>query len=195
MMLECKRFLRPRGVHPIGEEPAVVIVRVTRPALGQHAGQAEGGRQCGADVLLQELVRVVARDQQDLADDVGRCGGGERGADVAHVDRVNPPVGGQCALDVYAVGGQRQGAEVRAEHAAEPKHDPIQAARRGRTPRPETWCCCTARRASAEYPRESRRSPDGDCASRRRRCSTPVRSEADSVAPRRRAPTPSWRPH
>ena len=56
MMLKCQRFLRPRGVHPVGEEPAVVIVRITRPPLGQHAGQPQGGGQRGADVLLQQLV-------------------------------------------------------------------------------------------------------------------------------------------
>ena len=56
MMLKAQRLLRPCGVHPVGEEPAVVVVGIAGPSLGQHAGQAEGGGQRGPDVLLQQLV-------------------------------------------------------------------------------------------------------------------------------------------
>ena len=56
MTLECQRFLCPLGVHPVGEEPAVVIVGIARPPFRQHAGKSQRGGQRGADIPLQQPV-------------------------------------------------------------------------------------------------------------------------------------------
>ena len=104
MVLERQRFLCSAGIHPIDDEPVVVAVGIAGPAVRQHAVHAIRSREGPAYFGLPQLVRVVARDQQDLTDDVRSCGCRERRCDVTHVDAMKSSVDGQCAFDVRRIG-------------------------------------------------------------------------------------------
>ena len=107
MLLKCQRLLRSGGVHPIGDEPIVVAVRITGPPLAEHAGQPRGSDKGGPNLDLSQPVRIIAGDQQDLAGDVGFGRSGEGRRYVARIDCVDSAVGRQRALEGHTVGTER----------------------------------------------------------------------------------------
>ena len=102
-MLKGQRLLGAVRIQPVGDEPVFVAVRVAGPAGGQDVRQPPRCGQRQADVFLPVQVRLVTADQQDFAGNIGGGRRGEGSRDVADVDSVQAPVGGQRTFEEQRV--------------------------------------------------------------------------------------------
>jgi hypothetical protein len=117
--LEIQRFRRSCGVHPVGAEPVGIAVRVALASGRYAADHTHRGRGRRGDIALDQPVRLVAADQQRLADHRRGRRGDEGVRDIAHVDGLDPAVDGQRRLEVDGVQVEIE-ARLGGEHAAQP---------------------------------------------------------------------------